>query len=133
MTPKCIRVVNVGDNSSHTFRIEEEGKLPLLTIMDAFGITRVELTNEPGILSFDIYGMSNVSFKFGDTISIRGVIADIPITTEERLQQLLDEKLEPIRQASRSKRAPLTIKDVDDVVAAAFKKRKPGLCACLNL
>ncbi len=51
--PKCVTVVNVDDaSSSYTFRVEEEGKLPLLAIKDAFRITRVELADEPGILGY---------------------------------------------------------------------------------
>lgn len=87
---KCITVVNVDNDTSYTFHVEEEGKLPLDTIQNIFGITRVELSNEPGILlSFDSHGISRVPFKFGDTLNIRGVPTGRPLTAE-----LLDEKLD---------------------------------------
>ncbi len=44
-----VNVVNVDDAFLRTFRVEEEGKLPLLAIKEAFGLTRIELAYEPGI------------------------------------------------------------------------------------
>ena len=95
--PKCVTVANADDaaSSSYVFRVEEEGKLPLLAIMDTFGMTRIELTDEPGmLLSWDVHGNSNVPFKFGETVSIRGVPADRPVTAKQ-LDQMLDRVLMP--------------------------------------
>ena len=97
-TNKCVTVVNVDDMHSITFDVEIEGKLPLIEIKHAFALTRVQLANEPGILGFDIYGISNVPFKFGDTVYIRGVpvpaaAAEKRFLTNDEIDQLLDQKL----------------------------------------
>ena len=89
-THKRVTVVNVDDTSSYTFCIEEENKL--CAIKDAFGLTRIELANEPGILSFDIYGISHVPFKFGETVFIRGVPVERSLTIEQ-LEHMMDQKL----------------------------------------
>ena len=95
---KCVTVVNVDDTSSYyTFCVEEENKLPLRAIKDAFGLTRVELASEPGILSFDIHGISNVPFKFGETVCIRGVPVERALTNEQ-LEYMINQKLACIRQ-----------------------------------
>ena len=89
-TTKSVTIVNVEDSSSHTFDVDEENKLPLNAITDAFGLTRVELASEPGILSFDIHGICHiVPFKFGDTVCIRGVPVERSLTA-----QRIDKKLE---------------------------------------
>ena len=93
---KIVTVVNVGiPSSTYTFCVETEGKLPLNVIKDTFGLTRVELANEPGILSFDIYGISNVPFKFGDTVYIRGVPEERSLTNND-IDQMLKHKLNQI-------------------------------------
>ena len=93
--PKCVTVANADDAaySSYVFRVEEEGKLPLLAIMDAFGMTRIELADEPGmLLTWDVHGNSNVPFRFGETVRIRGVPADRPVTADQ-LDQMLEKAL----------------------------------------
>lgn len=91
-TNKCVTVVNVDDMHSITFDVEIEGKLPLIEIKHAFALTRVQLANEPGILGFDIDGISNVPFKFGDTVYIRGVPGERFLTNDE-IDQIWDKKL----------------------------------------
>jgi hypothetical protein len=87
----CVIVVNVDDPSrTHNFFVEKKGKLPLRAIKEAFGLTRVELADEPGILSFDIYGTSNnVPFKFGETVRVRGV----PVERSIKLDHMMEQKL----------------------------------------
>ncbi len=149
MVSKCVTVVNVDNDTSYTFRVEEEGKLPLHTIQNIFGITRVQLSNEPGILlSFDSHGSSNVPFKFGETVSIRGVPVGRPLTAEqldeklekrdekldeklekrdekrdEKLEEKLEEKLKPIREGMYgcTKQQGYTLKKCVRVYAEIFR------------
>ena len=51
-----------------------EGKLPVISVKDAFGLLYVELDGQPGALAVDSSGSSNVPFTDGATITVNGLL-----------------------------------------------------------
>ena len=72
--PRCVRVVNVEDGCAYDFRVDKDGKLPVLSIQNAFGLTRLQLSDDQSkrILCPDIHGDCDAPFKVGDTVAIVG-------------------------------------------------------------